>query len=153
MIGNMIKFKDDVEELLKSYKETVREIRALELEIATVENEYQGCGALQYSERTGITYKITSPVENEVLSKEKRIQFLKYLKRNKELRIKKIENLISCLDEVEYEIITSYYFRGMNMESIAERLGMNPKYLICKKSKIIKKIELDMMNLKSLTNF
>ena len=41
MIGNMIKFKDDVEELLKSYKETVREIRALELEIATVENEYQ----------------------------------------------------------------------------------------------------------------
>ena len=94
MIGNMIKFKDDIEELLKSYKETVREIRALELEIATVENEYQGCGALQYSERTGITYKITSPVENEVLSKEKRIQFLKYLKRNKELRIKKIENLI-----------------------------------------------------------
>nr|DAP07279.1 MAG TPA: Protein of unknown function (DUF722) [Caudoviricetes sp.] len=123
MIGNMIKFKDDVEELLKSYKETVREIRALELEIATVENKYQGCGALQYSERTGTTYKITSPVANEVLSKEKRIQFLKYLKINKELRIKKIENLISCLDEVEYEIITSYYFRGMNMESIAERLG------------------------------
>ncbi|MDM0756154.1 hypothetical protein QTI00_04600 [Clostridium perfringens] len=153
MIGNMIKFKYDVENLLRSYKETVREIKALELEIETIENEYQGCAALQYSERTGATYKITSPVESEVLAKEKKVQFLKYLKRNKELSIKKIENLISCLDEVEYEIITSYYFRGMNMECIAERLGMNPKYLICKKSKIIKRIEEDMMNLKSLTNF
>ncbi|MDQ0149139.1 hypothetical protein ACFO6R_06010 [Eubacterium multiforme] len=131
----------NIEGILNSYKYIIKDIRAIDIEIDVIENEYKGCGALSYEEKTGETYKISSSVETEIVLKEKKIEYLLYLKRSKELKIKKIENLVSNLTEKEYYIISSYYFRGIKNSIIADHLEMNEKYLISKRKGIIKKLE------------
>ena len=64
------------EAILYSYPQLEAEIRCLELEINNIKNNYEGCGAIGYEERTQATNKFNSAVENEVINKEKEISAL-----------------------------------------------------------------------------
>ena len=70
----------ETEGRLHNYKYLEIQIRSLELDIEQIKNDYRGCGAISYDERTGVTYNINRSVENEVIAKEKRIGKLKQLK-------------------------------------------------------------------------
>ena len=75
---------------LFDYKNIKNEIEAIDLEIEDIKNDYIGCGAISYEERTGPTYNISRSVENEVIKKEERINYLQYAKKKKEIKMKKI---------------------------------------------------------------
>jgi len=59
------------EGVLYNYKTIKAEIENLELEIAEIESEYRGCGAITYEEKIWPTNKFNFSVENEMLSKRK----------------------------------------------------------------------------------
>ena len=80
----------ETEGRLHNYKYLEIQIRSLELDIEREKNDYRGCGAISYDERTGITYSINRSVENEVVAKEKRIGKLIQIKLDKEIEKKKI---------------------------------------------------------------
>ena len=79
----------ETEARLHNYKYLEIQIKSLELDIEREKNDYRGCGAISYDERSGVTYKINKSVENEVIAKEKRIGKLKKLKLEKEIEKKK----------------------------------------------------------------
>ena len=77
-----------VEGKLFSYNKIKDDIEIIDLEIAKVNNDYVGCSGINYdSEKTGKTYNISNTVEQEVIRKEERINYLQY--RKKELEIEK----------------------------------------------------------------
>lgn len=98
-----------VEGRLHNYKNLEMQIRNLELDIEQEKNEYRGCGAISYDERTGVTYNISRSVENEVIAKEKRIGKLMQVKLEKEIEKKKIENALTCLDSRETDFLNLFY--------------------------------------------
>lgn len=61
-----ILFKE-TDERLHNYKYLDIKIKNINLDIKRYENEYSGCGAMVYTEKTSNTYNISSSVENEVL--------------------------------------------------------------------------------------
>ena len=88
----------ETEGRLHNYKFLEIQINNLELDIEKEKNDYRGCGSISYDERTGVTYSINRSVENEVISKEKRLGKLMKAKLEKEIEKKKIENALTCLD-------------------------------------------------------
>ena len=82
---------------LFDYKRIKSAIEKIELDIEEIKNEYIGCGAIGYEERTGPTNNISRLVENEVIKKEQRINYLEYRKRQKEIEKRKIEELFDIL--------------------------------------------------------
>lgn len=98
------------EGVLYNYKKIKAEIDNLGLEIAEVESEYIGCGAITYEERTGSTNKFNSSVENEVLSKRKLIDRLAREQEKKQRLIKKVDNAINTLEGNELKIIQLKFF-------------------------------------------
>ena len=59
-----------IEGVLYSYTILKAEIKNIELEIETMINDYRVTGAISYEEKTGPTYKVTSAVENEIVTKK-----------------------------------------------------------------------------------
>ena len=94
---------------LHNYKYLEIQIKNLELDIEREKNEYRGCGAISYDERTGVTHNINRSVENEVIAKEKRIGKLMQAKLEKEIEKKKIENALTCLDIIETDFFNLFY--------------------------------------------
>ena len=94
---------------LFDYKNIKNEIEAIELEIENIKNDYRGCGAISYEERTGPTYNISRSVENEVIKKEERINYLQYVKKKKEIKMKKIEIAINNFNIEQKELFKLLY--------------------------------------------
>lgn len=126
-----------IEAMLYNYKKTVIEIKNIELDIEEISNDYRGCGAIDYQERTGQTYKINDPVANEIESKEKKIEYLNKLKRAKEIKIERVDNMLSILTDLEYRLIELRYFRNLQFKDISSILNMSDIYLISLRKKII----------------
>ncbi|MFN1899915.1 hypothetical protein ACK2FY_18375, partial [Clostridioides difficile] len=82
-------FKSESE--LHHYKFLSAEIKNLELDIESRENEVFGCKAIGYGEKVSPTYAFNSTVENGNYKKAKK------LKKDKEIEKKKIENALTCL--------------------------------------------------------
>ena len=94
---------------LFDYKNIKNEIEAIDLEIENIKNDYRGCGAISYEERTGPTYNISRSVENEVIKKEERINYLEYIKKKKEIKKKKIEIAINNFSIEQNELFNVLY--------------------------------------------
>lgn len=131
-----------VEGRLHNYKYLQIQIDNLELEIEREKNDYRGCGAISYDERSGITYNISRSVENEVIAKEKRLGKLKQLKVEKEIEKKKIENALTCLDIIETDFFNLFYNSKSknNMKYISIKMHMDRTYLYTLREKMIYKI-------------
>ncbi|WP_339073557.1 hypothetical protein [Clostridioides difficile] len=98
-----------VEGRLHHYKFLSAEIKNLELDIESRENEIFGCKAVGYDEKVSPTYAFNSTVENEIIKKERDITRLKKLKKDKEIEKKKIENALTCLDIREEHFFKLFY--------------------------------------------
>lgn len=118
---------EEVEELLYSYNTLKAEIRDIELDIESIENDYVGLvgGGADYIKASSATYKFNSIVENEIVSKEKRLGYLKKLKRLKEIQLEKIHNMLTMLTEEQKEIIELRYFKKYKISAIACNLDVS----------------------------
>lgn len=130
------------EAVLYNYKDLEVEIRAIELAIKEVEVEYKGCKGIGYEERTGETYKINRPIEDEIINKEKNIEKLELEIEKKKILKEKIENAIRILDNRESEIIKLRYFTKPKKSwvAIGMEVDMDKDYcsLVCKEQIIPK---------------
>lgn len=127
---------------LHNYKYLEIQIKNLELDIEREKNEYRGCGAISYEEKTGVTYNINRTVENEVIAKEKRIGKLMQVKLEKEIEKKKIENALTCLDIIETDFFNLFYNSKSknNMKYISIKMHMDRSYLYKLRENIVYKI-------------
>ncbi|URZ15786.1 hypothetical protein [Clostridium felsineum] len=99
-----------VEYMLCNYKIMKVEIKNIDLDLKEFENEYRGCGAVSFEEKTGQTYKFNSVVENELELKNRQIEYLKRMRDSKQRKIDKIDNALTILDEEQRTIIELRYF-------------------------------------------
>ena len=129
-----------VEGMLYDYKNTVVEIKNIELDIEEITNDYRGVNSISYEEKTSSSNTITSSVENEVINKEKKINHLRSLKRSKEIQIERTDNILTILTDDEYKLIELRYFKKLQFKEIADILCKNEVYLITLRKKIINKL-------------
>lgn len=131
-----------VEAKLHNYKNLEVQIKNIELDIQREKNDYRGCGAISYDEKTGVTYNISRSVENEVIAKEKRIGKLMQLKLEKEIEKQKIENSLTCLDIIETDFFNLFYNsrNKNNMAYISRKMHADRSYLYTLREKMIYKI-------------
>lgn len=132
----------ETEARLHNYKYLQIQINSLELDIEKEKNDYRGCGAISYDERTGETYSINRSVENEVIAKEKRICKLIKLKAEKEMEKKKIENSLTCLDIIETDFFNLFYksINKNNMNYISMKMHIDRSHCYRMREKIVYKI-------------
>ncbi len=131
-----------VEGKLHNYKYLEMQINNIELDIKKEKMEYRGCGYISYDERTGVTYNISRTVENEVISKEKRISKLMQNKLEKEIEKQKIENALSCLDANETNFFELLYNSKPknNMKYISMKLHMDRSHCYTVRERLVYKI-------------
>ncbi|VFG74448.1 putative sigma factor [Clostridioides difficile] len=129
-----ILFKE-TDERLHNYKYLDIKIKNINLDIKRYENEYSGCGAMVYTEKTSNTYNISSSVENEVLKREERLRKLKIEK-------EKIENALTCLNDIEMEFFNLFYNSKTknNMTYISMKLHLDRTSCYNLKKKMIVKL-------------
>ena len=127
---------------LHNYKFLEIQINNLELDIEKEKNDYRGCGSISYDERTGVTYSINRSVENEVISKEKRLGKLMQAKLEKEIEKKKIENALTCLDIIETDFFNLFYNSKSknNMTYISIKMHMDRSHCYRMREKVVYKI-------------
>jgi len=132
----------ETEARLHNYKYLEIQINSLELDIEQIKNDYRGCGAISYDERTGVTYNINRSVENEVIAKEKKIAKLIKAKLEKEIEKKKIENALTCLDIIETDFFNLFYNSKSknNMNYISMRMHIDRSHCYRMREKIVYKI-------------
>jgi RNA polymerase sigma factor (sigma-70 family) len=129
-----------VEDLLYSYRSLKVEIKNIDLEINQLENEYQGCSSIGYEERSSPTNKFNSSVENEMLAKRFRPEYLKKRKEKIITQIQQMDNAIEILLSREQDIIRLRYFEKISNKDIAAKLDLTEQRVSGIKTEIIKKI-------------
>ena len=131
-----------VEGRLHNYKNLEVQIKNLELDIEREKNDYRGCGAIGYDEKTGVTYNISRTVENEVIAKEKRIGKLMQTKLEKEIEKKKIENALTTLDSRETDLFNLLYNSRSknNMNYISIKLHIDRSHCYRMRETIVYKV-------------
>ena len=107
----------ETEYRLHNYKYLNIQINNIQLDIEREKNDYRGCSAISYDERTGNTYSINRTIENEVIAKEHKIEKLTKDKIDKEIEKKKIDNALTCLNIIETDFFNLFY-KSMNKNSV-----------------------------------
>lgn len=129
------------EELLFRYRTLVSEVDNLKISIETIKEEYQGCSAISYEEKSGSTNKFSSCVENELIAREKEIEKLSKELKKKERLVQKIDNAIKPLPEREREIVQQKYFEKIkSWNRIGEILDLNGEYCRALNQLIVNKV-------------
>lgn len=132
----------ETEARLHNYKYLEIQINSLELDIEREKNDYRGCMAISYDERSGVTYNINRSVENEVIAKEKKVGKLIQTKLEREIEKKKIENALTCLDIIETDFFNLFYntMNKNNMNYISMKMHIDRSHCYRMREKIVYKI-------------
>lgn len=123
---------------LYNYKTMKAEIKNIDLEIQQM--EYVGCAAISYEEKAAPTNQFSSSVENEVISRQKRIAFLEHSKRDTLMKLNKIDNALETLNSRDLEIIKLRYFNNINNRSISIKLDLTEEWICTLKTTAINKL-------------
>jgi len=123
---------------LYNYKTMKAEIKNIDLEIEQM--EYVGLSGISYEEKSAPTNSFSSSVENEVISREKRIAILKDSKREISIKISKIDNALEVLDPRDLDIIKLRYFDNVNNRTISIRLSLTEEWICTLKAAVINKL-------------
>ncbi|APC42704.1 hypothetical protein A7L45_13815 [Clostridium estertheticum subsp. estertheticum] len=114
------------------------EVKNIDLEIDQM--EYVGCSGISYEEKSAPTNSFNSSVENEVVSREKRIATLKDSKRETLIKINKIDNALETLEPRDLDIIKLRYFDKLNNRLIGIRLELTEEWICTLKAIVINKL-------------
>lgn len=119
------------EAILYNYPQLEAEIKCLELEINNIKNNYEGCGAIGYEERTQSTNKFNSSVENEIINKEKEIRRLSIELNNKRTLKDQIDSTVERMTDSERKLIELKYTNRnkLSWNQVSYILGFNIDYV------------------------
>lgn len=98
-----------VEGMFYHYENLKKEIAYIDEEIEFIEQDYLGCGSIEYSERVQTSTNISSSIEREIIQKQKQIEFLEKEKRKKERDLKRIERAKANFNREEEEMFKIRY--------------------------------------------
>ena len=121
-----------LEGLLYEYKDIKVEIKELELMI-----DYENIQAVGYDYMPKIPNVNTSSCVESGLD---RIEKLRNKKMYLICRQKRIENMLSLLNERDRSIVEMYYFNDYSLRDIAFKLDLNDNYLSRRKAYILNKL-------------
>ena len=133
--------KNEVREKIKKYKELKADIVDINIRIAEKERECIGITAMLQGERISRTYKITSSVEEQAEKHMEEIENLLHMRFIKENKIKRIDNALSILDEVEREVIESILINNKRYCYVEEKLCLSYPRLKQLEGEAINKME------------
>ncbi|MDF2596447.1 MAG: polymerase subunit sigma [Clostridia bacterium] len=127
----------EIEDMLYRYNSIKAEIRDIELDIEAIENEYTGLSTSTYTEikASTSTYKFNSIIENEVINKDQKLEYLMKLKRGKEIQLEKIDNMLTMLTKEQSELIELRYFKRNKINTVAYKLDVSEETV--KKNRVI----------------
>lgn len=119
------------EAILYNYPQLEAEIKCLELEINNIKNNYEGCGAIGYDERTQSTNKFNSSVENEIINKEKELKRLNRDLNNKRTLKEQIDSTVERMNDNERKLIELKYTNRntLSWSQVSYILGFNVDYV------------------------
>lgn len=132
----------EIEARLYSYKDLDIKIKNKELQIEKKKNDYRGCGAISYDERTGVTYNISRSVEKEVVKREKDIAKLAKEKIDLEIEKQSIENALTALNSDENTLF-EYFYNSRNkntMTYIAIKMHRDRSYCYTIRQNLVYKV-------------
>lgn len=114
-----------IEAMLYNYNTLKAEVVDIELDIDTLENDYTVLkGSGDNGKPSTPTNAFTSAVENEVISRDKKISELKRAKTLKEIQVKRVENMLTILRDDERELVELKYFRKIRCKMIAYKMNL-----------------------------
>ena len=117
--------KNEVREKIKKYKELKADIVDINIRIEEAEKEYLGILAMPQGERISPTYKITSSVESQAEKHMEEVEKLLHMRFIKENEIRRIDNALSILDEVQREVIESVLIDKKKYCYVEEKLCLS----------------------------
>lgn len=129
-----------VEGMLYNYKTIKAEIKNIDLEIEDIRNEYNGCAAIGYEEKSAPTNKFNSSVENEVVNREKQIKYFENLRNSKQRLIDKIDNALETLTVRELDIVHLRYFNKISNQEVAKQIDLTEQRVCEIKSNVINRL-------------
>ena len=115
----------EIRNKIKRYKELKADIVDIDIRIAEKERECIGITAMPQGERISPTYKITSSVESQAEKHMEEVEKLQHMKFIKENMIKRIDNALSILDEVQREVIESILIENKRYSYLEEKLCLS----------------------------
>ncbi|WP_055068947.1 sigma factor-like helix-turn-helix DNA-binding protein [Clostridium massiliamazoniense] len=140
-----------VKNILEEYRENKRRLIFLEKELQYINKNTEDIGAVQLTEKTGVTNKVNNNIENKYIRKEVEIEsivneinYLKYV-------IELAEFYISIADtEEEQDLLKYRYQSGWKMSRIATRVNLSESGVRMKLERALKKIDkiVDLNNMK-----
>ncbi|MGO0986702.1 hypothetical protein ACTPEW_12270 [Clostridioides difficile] len=136
----------EVEGRLYNYKKLESQIKIKEIYIKKIENEFCGCKAQSYEEKTGPTYNISSSVENEVIRREEDLNRLKEGMKTLEIEKEAIECALTSLNSFETEFFNAMYMNNekINMDYMANVMHIDRSHCFRIRKRIVCKI-MDML--------
>lgn len=116
----------DVENMLYNYNTLRAQVVDIELDIQSLKNEYMGLTGAGWNDikPTSPTYAVASTVEAEIVNKDSRIEKLNKVKTNKEIEVKRVENMLTILREDERELVELKYFKKIRAKMIAYKMNL-----------------------------
>lgn len=114
------------EGLLRSYKSIKTEIKNLQYTMEEFQNDSIEYISPDFSkDRLSRTNKRVSEVEQNILNKEKQVEYFTRLIKYKENQLKRVENAMETLLEKEREFVKFRYFEQMTIVMVAEEMCMH----------------------------
>ena len=107
---------------VRKYREILADIKELELEKEEIEEEIIGIGAAPHGEKISGTSKVSSTVENQVITLDKKTRDIETLIAKKKREIKRIDNAMTILKENEREIIQTVHIEHRNYYIVQDKL-------------------------------
>lgn len=131
-----------VEGLLHEYKNMDIKLKTIEVELSLLRNNLGSLRSMTYEEKVSTSRNNTSSIENELIQKEKREEFLlreqMKLEHNKSL----VENSLQILNERELEVVKLRLLKdNLSFQMIGDRLCYGKTTVARDYRKAIKKLE------------
>ena len=131
------KLYKQVEAMLNNLATTKSQIKNIEVDLALLEDDFDGICTIVYSEATGPE---EDDFETEEANREMRRTKLRQEMKLKQSEVAKVENALATLPKKEYELIEWRYFKKYNNRQTAIKLDLTEEYCSNLKTKIINKL-------------
>lgn len=131
------KLYKQVEAMLNNLATTKSQIKNIEVDLALLEDDFDGICTIVYSEATGPE---EDDFEAEEANREMRRTKLRQEMKLKQSEVAKVENALATLPKKEYELIEWRYFKKYNNRQTAIKLDLTEEYCSNLKTKIINKL-------------
>ena len=131
------KLYKQVEAMLNNLATTKSQIKNIEVDLALLEDNFDGICTIVYSEATGPE---EDDFEAEEANREMRRTKLRQEMKLKQSEVAKVENALATLPKKEYELIEWRYFKKYNNRQTAIKLDLTEEYCSNLKTKIINKL-------------